>query len=69
MRKLEHAESLEQSLGAIYIALGAAIGDNVVLRANDILTDVVNTGAINDPGARRILTSLVRSCSPVRYDA
>ena len=57
-------ESFRQALGAIYIALAeAAGGDEVLDRANDILTDAVNTGAIDDPYARSTITALVRSSS------
>jgi hypothetical protein len=55
-------ESFRQALGAVYIALAeAAGGDEVLARANVILTDAVNTGAVDDPYARSALQALVRS--------
>jgi hypothetical protein len=47
-------ESFRQALGAIYIALAeAAGGDDVLHKANGILTDAVDAGAIDDRTARR----------------
>jgi hypothetical protein len=55
-------ESFRQALGAVYVALAeAAGGDTVLHNANVILTDAVNTGAIDDPYAREAIMSLVRS--------
>jgi hypothetical protein len=55
-------ESFRQALGAVYIALAEAAGGNAVLHdANVILTDAVNTGAIDDPYAREVIMALVRS--------
>jgi hypothetical protein len=62
-------ESFRQALGAIYIALAeAAGGDDVLERANNILTDAVDTGAVDDPYARSALSALVRS-SKVKHVA
>ncbi len=55
-------ESFRQTLGAIYVALAeAAGGDEVLDRANQILTDAVDSGAIDDPYARSAISALVRS--------
>lgn len=55
-------ESFRQALGAIYVALAeAAGGDEVLDRANVILTDAINTGAIDDPYARSAIAALVRN--------
>ena len=60
-------ESFQQALGAVYVALAVTSGrDDVLDRANAILTDAINTGAIDDPYARSAITSLVRSCSAER---
>jgi hypothetical protein len=57
-------ESFRQALGAVYVALAeAAGGDNVLQKANEILTDAVDTGAVDDPYARRAIKALVRSTS------
>jgi hypothetical protein len=43
-------ESFRQALSAIYYALAkAAGGDEALHHANQILTDAVNTGAVDDP--------------------
>jgi hypothetical protein len=55
-------ESVRQMLGAMYIALGTAAGDEVLERANGILTDTVNSGGVDDIYARSALQALVRSC-------
>jgi hypothetical protein len=58
-------ESFRQALGAIYIALAeAAGGDEVLERANDILTDAVKAGAVDDFYARSAIMALVRASSP-----
>lgn len=57
-------EGFRQALGAIYVALAEAAGGDKVLReANEILTDAVNTGAIDDPYARAAISALVRNSS------
>lgn len=57
-------ESFRQALGAIYVALAEASGgDDVLDRANSILTNAVNTGAIDDPYARSAIIALVRNSS------
>jgi len=60
---LENAmESFRQALGAVYVALAEAAGGDAVLHdANLILTDAVNSGAIDDPYAREAIMALVRS--------
>jgi hypothetical protein len=55
-------ESVRQMLGAMYIALGTAAGEEVLDRANKILTDTIDTGAVDDLYARSALLSLVKSC-------
>jgi hypothetical protein len=53
-------ESYRQALGAVFVAMcEAAGGDAVRRRANDILSDVVNSGAIDDVNARIAIRSLV----------
>jgi hypothetical protein len=54
-------ETFRQALGAIYIALAEAAGGDVLQKANEILTDAVDTGAVDDPYARSALEALVRS--------
>jgi hypothetical protein len=62
-------ESFRQCLGAIYVALADAAGGEQVLReANRILTDALNTGAIDDPYARSVIHALVDSTSLERAD-
>ena len=57
-------ESYRQFLGAVYVAVcEAAGGDDVRRRANRILTDAVNSGAVDDPNARMAIRSLVRGNS------
>jgi hypothetical protein len=57
-------ESFRQALGAVYVALAeAAGGDEVLDRANGILADAVDTGAIDDPYARSAIRALVRASS------
>jgi hypothetical protein len=55
-------ESVRQMLGALYIALGTAAGEEVLERANKILTNTIDTGAVDDLYARSALLSLVKSC-------
>jgi hypothetical protein len=55
-------ESVRQMLGAMYIALGTAAGEEVLDRANKILTDTIATGAVDDLYARSALQGLVKSC-------
>ena len=58
-------ESFRQALGAVYVALAEAAGGDAVLHdANLILTDAVNTGAIDDPYAREAIMAMVRSSKP-----
>jgi hypothetical protein len=54
-------ESFRQALGAVFVALATAAGDDVLAEANIYLTDAVNCGAINDPYARSVIESLVRN--------
>jgi hypothetical protein len=57
-------ESYRQALGAVFVAVcEAAGGDDVRRRANVILTDAVNSGAIEDRGARVAIRSLVHGNS------
>jgi hypothetical protein len=57
-------ESYRQALGAVYVAVcEAAGGDDVRRRANHILADAVNSGAIEDKEARVAIRSLVRGSS------
>jgi hypothetical protein len=56
-------ESFRQALGAMYVALASAAGDDVLAEANTYLTDAVNSGAIDDPYARSIIEALVRNTS------
>jgi hypothetical protein len=56
-------ESFRQALGAVYVALATAAGDDVLAEANTYLTDAVNAGAIDDPYARSVIESLVRNTS------
>jgi hypothetical protein len=58
-------ESFRQALGAVYIALAEAAGGEEVLdRANVILTDAINSGAVDDIYARSALQALVRNSMP-----
>jgi hypothetical protein len=55
-------EPTRQALSALYFAIcGAAGGDGVLHRANEILTDAVLTGAVEDPYACSALLGLVRN--------
>jgi hypothetical protein len=55
-------ESVRQMLSTIYLALAeAAGGDEVLHEANQIITDAVNAGAVDDIYARSALQALVRS--------
>ena len=57
-------ESYRQALGAVYVAVcEAAGGDDVRRRANAILTDAIESGAIEDRGARIAIRSLVHGSS------
>jgi hypothetical protein len=56
-------ESFRQAIGALYIALATAAGDDVLAEANIYLTDAVNAGAIDDPYARSVIEALVRNTS------
>jgi hypothetical protein len=56
-------ESFRQALGAVYVALATAAGDDVLAEANIYLNDAVNAGAIDDPYARSAIESLVRNSS------
>jgi hypothetical protein len=55
-------ESVRQMLSTIYLALAEAAGGDEVLRdANQIITDAIDVGAVDDIYARSALTALVRS--------
>jgi len=54
-------ETVRQMLGAIYVALGTAGGDEVLRNANKILSAALDAGAVDDVYARSALTHLVRS--------
>jgi hypothetical protein len=57
-------ESYRQALGAVFVAVcEAAGGDDVRRRANAILADAVESGAINDRSARVAIRSLVHGNS------
>ena len=57
-------ESYRQALGAVYVAVcEAAGGDDVRRRANALLTDAVDSGAIVDREARVAIRSLVQGSS------
>jgi hypothetical protein len=57
-------ESYRQALGAVYVAVcEAAGGDHVRRRANVILTDALNSGAVEDGAARIAIRSLVQGNS------
>ena len=57
-------ESYRQALGAVYVAVCEAAGGNEIRRrANAILADAVDSGAIEDKGARVAIRSLVRGSS------
>jgi hypothetical protein len=50
-------------LGAIYVALAEAAGAGVLEDANEIITDAIDAGAVDDIYARSALQALVRSSS------
>ena len=57
-------ESFRQALGAVYVALAEAVRPAVTpfcMTRIFILTDAVNSGAIDDPYAREAIMALVRS--------
>ena len=56
-------ESFRQALGAVYVALASAAGDDVLAEANTFLTDSLAAGCIDDPYARSVIESLVRNTS------
>jgi hypothetical protein len=41
-------ESVRQMIGTIYLALANAAGEGVLEDANTILTDAINSGAVDD---------------------
>jgi hypothetical protein len=54
-------EAVRQMLGAIYVALATAGGEEVMRNANDIIRGALEAGAVDDDYARSALTHLVRS--------
>jgi hypothetical protein len=56
-------ESFRQALGAIYVALASAAGDDVLAEANTYLTDSLAAGCIDDPYARSVIETLIRGTS------
>jgi hypothetical protein len=48
-------------LGAIYVALATAGGEEVMRDANNILKAALDAGAVDDDYARSALTHLVRA--------
>ena len=54
-------ESFRQALGAVYVALASAAGDDVLAEANTYLSDSLAAGCIDDPYARSVIESLVRN--------
>ena len=57
-------ESVRQMIGTIYLALANAAGEGVLEDANTILTDAINSGAVDDIYARSALQALVRNSMP-----
>jgi hypothetical protein len=57
-------ESVRQMIGTIYLALANAAGEGVLEDANTILTDAINSGAVDDIYARSALQALVRNSLP-----
>jgi hypothetical protein len=57
-------ESVRQMVGTIYLALANAAGEGVLEDANTILTDAINSGAVDDIYARSALQALVRNSLP-----
>jgi hypothetical protein len=56
-------ESFRQALGAVYVALATAAGDDVLAEANIYLQDSLNAGGIDDPYARSVIEQLIRVTS------
>ena len=54
-------EAVRQMLGAIYVALATAGGEEVMRNANDIIKAALDAGAVNDAYAQSALKHLVRS--------
>jgi hypothetical protein len=48
-------------IGTIYLALAESAGEGVLDDANKIITNAINTGAVDDLYARSALQALVRT--------
>jgi hypothetical protein len=56
-------ESFRQIMGACYVALATAAGDDVLAQANTMLQDALDAGSVNDPYARNVIEALIRNTS------
>jgi hypothetical protein len=54
-------EGMRQMIGAIFVALGTAAGEEVMRDATDILKGVLDAGAVDDSYARSALQHLIRA--------
>jgi hypothetical protein len=54
-------EAFREIVGALYVALATAAGEDVLADANNLLRDSLNAGCINDPYARTVIETLVRN--------
>jgi hypothetical protein len=55
-------EGMRQLIGAVFVALADAGGDDVLRRACETLTTAVELDGVSDPYARCAIRALVRSC-------
>jgi hypothetical protein len=57
----DHTQTTREVAGAIFYAMLSLYDDAAERESIQLLRDAVNTGAVKDPIARSILTSIVRS--------
>lgn len=57
----DHTQTTKEVAGAIFYAMLSLYDDEAERESIQLLRDAVTTGAVQDPIARSILTSIVRS--------
>jgi hypothetical protein len=57
----DHTQTTKEVAGALFYALLSLYDDAAERESVQLLRDAVSTGAVKDPFARSILTSIVRS--------
>jgi hypothetical protein len=66
---MDSYQATKEVAGAIFYALLSLYDDAAERESVELLTDMLETGAVRDPAARSILRSIVRSSSQSQREA